>query len=862
MTDRVPERAWRAGAPFRRCRSLLPAALLLAAAVPVGAQTMPAGFEQGIFELRAARIATETVPALLSPAGRVLIPVDRAIELTGVPARRSDSSVAVERARGGGWATLDLRGRRIVDAAGSHPLDSLELVRVEGTLYLATSRVAQLLGARVDADMGQLSVTMTRTPPFPVEQAAARAQRTARGVARRDRAGSSSDAPFVPRTGGAVVDWTASTVGSTRAYGSTTGSLRSAAALYGGDLTAGAVLSSDAQGDLRTNATEVSYRRGVPDNRYLRQFQVGDILGGGAQLRNFRGVTLTNARLVSDPSFGSVPVNLSLPQGWQYEIYQDNQLIGFSDAGPRTPVYVPLHYGSTPVQVRLVSPTGDETIRDYSYLIPQTQQQPGRFEYTVGGGHCAFACSALAFAQTSYGVTPWLSVSLGGEHTTTDSVSRIRPEGGVSVLTYSGWSAQLQAAQASFSRASVMYGGRGPVIGSGAFSRTHVGSDQPSVITAADQSRWLFDGQLQFRPATGVRISSVRLDNTLEGTASGSPDRTRTALTAEHRRGGMGVSYETDRTRGLHEAGISSLMILPESWRVGSALATVLFDARSLHAFEVATSMQTGRRGAAAATLRWQQGSGLVMSLGFNGALGAMRLTSRLSASQAQPTFLATTASGSVALDGAGRPSLFEGPGVGLSGVAGRVYYDVDGDGRFGAADLPAPDVRVVVNGASVRSDSSGAYRSWNVVPYEPAAIAIDTLAFKDFSWTLLRGRTSLRATPGLFNRIDFPLVRTREVAGSVVGDSSVATVAGVTLLLESEAGGVAQRIVTFSDGTFYMSRVLPGRYRLTVSASALDALQAAADPASMPVEISLVADDPVLTLPPLRLRRRASTSP
>ncbi|HET9012204.1 MAG TPA: hypothetical protein VFN38_10350 [Gemmatimonadaceae bacterium] len=858
MTSGVAARAPRAGTRTSRCRARLAIALALGAAWAPGlrAQATPAGFEQGIFELRVARVASETVPALLSPSGIVLVPIDRVIALTQVPSRHADSSFSVERARNGGWATLDLRGRRILDGSTALPLGAEELVRADGVHYLATARVGQLLGARVEADLGQLAVTMTRVPPFPVEQAAARAQRTASGVARRGAA-TTAETPFIPRSGGAVVDWTASSVGSARTFGSSTASLRSATALYGGDLTAGVGFAGDGTGGVRTGATEVSYRRGLPGNAYLRQFQLGDILGGGSQLRSFRGVTFTNARLVTDPSFGSIPVDLSLPQGWQYEIYQDNQLIGFSDAGPRAPVYVPLRYGTTPVQVRLVSPTGDETIRDYSYLIPQTQQQPGRFEYTAGGGRCAFTCTGLAFAQTSYGVTPWLSLSLGGERATIDSVTRTRPEGGVSLLSYSGWNAQFQAAQGSFTRASLLYGGGGPLIGSGVFSRTSLGADQPSVIAAVDQTRWIFDGQLHLRTAPDQQVSGWRLDNTLEGVASGSPDRTRSALSAELRGGSVGVSYETDRTRALREAGIMALAVLPASWHVSSGLASVLFDERSFHAFELATSMQFGRRGASALTLRWQRGTGMVLSLGFNGALSAMRLTSRLSASRTQPTYLATSASGAVALDGTHRPTAFEGPGVGLSGVAGRVFYDVNADGRFDAGDLPAAGVRVVVSGAQVRSDSSGAYHAWSVVPYEPSAIAIDTLAFTDFSWTLLRGRTSLRATPGTFNRIDFPLVRTRELAGSVVGDSSIATVGGVTLLLTSESGGITHRMVTYSDGTFYLSRVLPGRYTLSVAPTALEALHAATEPAVMPVEVAIVADDPVLTLAPLRLRRR-----
>ncbi len=843
----------------RRIRVGLAVGLVLAGlgAQDARAQALPAGFEQGIFELRAARIAAETVVGLLSPSGVVLVPIDRAIALTGMPVRRADSTIVVERSRNTGNATLDYRARRLTDGRVIVQLGAEDLVHVDGVSYLSTVRLAQLLGASVEADRGQLAVTMTRTPPFPVEQAAARALRTG-GVRDASAPGAvRATTPFIPRSGGAVVDWTAATVRSARSFGGSTGSLRSGAAIYGGDLAAGVTFADDGTAGVRAGNAEWSYRRGIPGNRVVRQFQLGDVLGGGSQLRSLRGVTLTNARLASDPEFASVPVNLSLPQGWQYEVYQNGQLIGFSDAGVRAPVFVPLRYGTTPVQVRLVSPAGDETVRDFSYLIPQSQQQPGRLEYTAGAGKCTSSCRTLAFANASYGVSPWLSVSAGAERTTRDSVARIQPEGGVSIVTYSGWNAQFQGAHQRFRRASLLYGGAGRVVGSGSYSRTFLGADQPSVLTTTDKGRFLLEGQLQVRTPTDSRVSGWRLDNTLEGVETGHPQRSRTSLTAELRGGSVGVSYDADKTRALREAGLTVLAVLPRGWRASSALGTVLFDQRSLHAFELSSSMQTGRRGAAALTARWQRGSGVIVSAGYNGALGAMRLTSRLAASRSRPAYLATAASGSVALDGMHRPSLFEGPGVGLGGVAGQVFYDLNADGRFGAGEQPAPDVRIIVNGAPVRSDSAGHYRAWNVVPYESSAIVVDTVAFTDFSWTLLRGRTAVRVTPGMFNRVDFPLVRTRELAGQLVADSSIATVAGVTLLLESVSGGATQRLVTFSDGSFYLSRVMPGRYRLSVSGTSLDALGAIADPVAVPVEMDLVVDDPVLTLPAIRLRRR-----
>jgi hypothetical protein len=231
-------------------------------------------------------------------------------------------------------------------------------------------------------------------------------------------------------------------------------------------------------------------------------------------------------------------------------------------------------------------------------------------------------------------------------------------------------------------------------------------------------------------------------------------------------------------------------------------------------------------------------------------------VTSRFAASRRQRASLAATASGSVGVDGA-RPTAFEGPGVGLAGMTGRVFYDADGNGAFGGADQPAPEIRVVVNGAQTRSDSTGTYHLWNVVPYEVAEVSIDTLAFIDPSWTLQRGRSVVRATPGMYNRMDFPLVRTRELAGRLAGDSTIATVAGVGLLLTPIDGGTEVKIATFSDGSFYVSRVRPGSYRLTVARSSLDALGAVAQPGEQTVVVTATADEPVLEVPAIQLRRR-----
>ena len=87
-----------------------------------------------------------------------------------------------------------------------------------------------------------------------------------------------------------------------------------------------------------------------------------------------------------------------------------------------------------------------------------------------------------------------------------------------------------------------------------------------------------------------------------------------------------------------------------------------------------------------------------------------------------------------------------------------------------------------------------------------------------------------------------------------VVADSGVATAGGVTLFLHSSASPDSQRILTYSDGGFYMSRLRPGTYWLRVSHAALEALGAKSHPDSALFTISTSDPEPVLELPPIHL--------
>jgi hypothetical protein len=135
--------------------------------------------------------------------------------------------------------------------------------------------------------------------------------------------------------------------------------------------------------------------------------------------------------------------------------------------------------------------------------------------------------------------------------------------------------------------------------------------------------------------------------------------------------------------------------------------------------------------------------------------------------------------------------------------------------------------------------------------------VRVDTLSLVDPGWVAARPSRALRPSPQQYTQVEFGLVRTRELTGVLVPDSSIATTAGVGLELRDVDGGATYTSRTFSDGAFYFSRVRPGRYRLTLARSSATALGIVTPPQ---VDVVIAADaETIVELPAIRLQRDAS---
>ncbi|HEX7978941.1 MAG TPA: carboxypeptidase-like regulatory domain-containing protein [Gemmatimonadaceae bacterium] len=854
--------------------------VLLLALAGAGAQRaqaqghVPPGYEEGLFDVTAPGLPQQSVPVLVTPRGKYLLPVRAILDPLGVPYRvASDSGVLrVTRPAGIGTASAWWIGARRLEVKTAAPLDSDD-VYVDGpTIFLAATRFAELIEATVDIDVGTLTIALRRDGGFPAQiklDARERRREEALRALGSEAELPTGNVPFRARTGAGVVEWG---FGGPlhRTSAPSTLDLRGGMGLQGGMLQVhGTAVMGNAGGGSNLLDRELTYRRVFPGQRWVQQIQLGSVTSDGAEARPIQGITLTNAPFVRDLHFDEVAFSRPLPPGWEYEVYEGSQLVGFTDESRKGPMSVPLQYGTTPLRVRLYGPAGEIVESNVSYVIPVEQLRAGEWQYAAGAGRCALQCTGMWYADLRRGVTRELTLQAGADAQRDSGWQSVRPYGAVSYLPAPGWTADLQARRNSYLRGSVQSFTEGHVNGAVTAGLNLPGEGGVAISTSND-AMWFAQSTFRFRDfLPRLTQRSFLLSSRVEAPQHGGDSRWDVAATAPIRIGMLEVGVQSDPFAETGAPSGGPLLRLAPTIMLGSKTFRRLqypivrleagVQQNHLVQWESAISLQPGR-GFVSLTLRHAPGlGGTQLALAGSYAVGLGRVIGRVTqhAGQIDGGY---SASGAVAFGSVRRATPLEYGGLGLSGVEGHVFRDLDGDGKLGAHDEPVADATVRIGGFVTHTDANGRYSMWNVLPYQAVSVQIDTLSLQDPAWVPALPGRALRPSPQQFTSVDFGLVRTREIAGLLVPGAKLATAAGVGLELRDVDGGALTTSRTFSDGAFYFGRVRPGHYRLTVTKSSASALGITTPPQ---IDVMVGADsDAIIELKPITLERDAPASP
>src|SRR5690349_11713811 len=115
---------------------------------PVHAQQrVPAGWDEGLFDVAAAGLPQSSISVLVTPRGKFLLPVREVLDPLAVPYRIAPDSGVMRVSRPGGVGTASLwwTGSRRLEVVATTPLDSDD-VQVDGTrVFVAANRLAELI---------------------------------------------------------------------------------------------------------------------------------------------------------------------------------------------------------------------------------------------------------------------------------------------------------------------------------------------------------------------------------------------------------------------------------------------------------------------------------------------------------------------------------------------------------------------------------------------------------------------------------------------------------------------------------------------------------------------------------------------
>ncbi|HEX9346801.1 MAG TPA: hypothetical protein VF919_04450 [Gemmatimonadales bacterium] len=817
------------------------AALSLGAVVPQ--DTVP---ELVVIDLRIGRITGTTVQAY-RVRSEVLLPLSQFFQLVEIRHRLTPD--------GRLEATVDPGNLRIVIDPHSDSMQygdrrvriEREFIRFESPeLYVGSERLGDLLGVMFAVDWSDLSATVIDPSPLPI---AGRLRReAAREAYLRRPDGMRADVTLGlqrPSWDGVVLDYSLFSPSSDPLAGSTYG-FGLGADVGGGSLEMLAQSVGPAErGQLHVDASWTGVWR---ENRWVKQLRFGDVASTGPRSRALEGVSITNAPFVRPSLIGSLRYGGALEPGWSVEAYRGGDLVAYdsADASGAFRIDLPVRYGENPVDFVAYGPFGEIREFNRTYRVLTELLPARRFEYGLSAGRCpqpSFTCNATTNIDLRYGATARWTVQGGLDQYWRDSLpDRTHPYAALVGNPSNDWAIQSEVVGGGLVRGALRYEPSVDLRLEGEY--VHFAPDSASVLAVPGRrAQWTVTGF--FRPKTSHGF--FFFDGRFERISTDAGALTRTRLDAsiqtdemrflpyvrtEHGQTTAGVSGVTNR----EYVGVATFVMPQARWgrflsqtllrtntEIERQAGLVSWSAFAAHPLARGVRIEVGAN--------WLRGdAGLTYTVTVTSYFSAMRAVTSMLAPPGQPVSATQFLQGSVLWDRrTDRLGVAPGPSLERSGLSGRVFMDVNANGIRDAGEPAIANARVLVGSMSARTDSSGAYRVWDLVPFEPVIVSLDSVSLDSPLLVPLFARTSIVPGPNRFRSLDIPVVEAGIIEGHVVRNG--AGVGGVTLMLTDRRSGTRRPLVTFNDGAFYLMGVKPGDYELTVEEQVLDALAVDAEP-------------------------------
>ncbi|HVY13526.1 MAG TPA: carboxypeptidase-like regulatory domain-containing protein, partial [Alphaproteobacteria bacterium] len=162
--------------------------------------------------------------------------------------------------------------------------------------------------------------------------------------------------------------------------------------------------------------------------------------------------------------------------------------------------------------------------------------------------------------------------------------------------------------------------------------------------------------------------------------------------------------------------------------------------------------------------------------------------------------------------------------------IAARVFLDENYNGIYDHGEKLVPDAALRLDKIP-RKAENGEYFITSVAPYQPVMVDVDATSIKDPLLSPASDGFRVVTRPGDVVTLDFPLVSTSEIDGTVMLQDEAGNkyyVPDIVVeLRNAKTQKVERSVISESDGFFYINKVRPGNYTVTIPAEALKEYQA-----------------------------------
>ncbi|MGQ3050150.1 MAG: MSCRAMM family protein [Roseateles sp.] len=592
----------------------------------------------------------------------------------------------------------------------------------------------------------------------------------------------------------------------------------------------------------------VTLARNDPDAGLLGPLRARSVALGNIALPSVRnlmqgsargnGAMVSNRPLDQPNSFDRHSLRGDLPPGWDVTLYYNDQLLAYQSSradGQYAFDDLPLSFGPNEFRLVFHGPLGQLRVEKQSFLLDQASLKPGDVVYTLAA-QVADDGSVRGVAQADIGLGNKLTGKLG-------LVRRPRLVNGLAAepLDYAqlGLLAYLDTLILSGQLVTMRSGGALGEVG----LKTRLGAFALDLLHTRRQGGFASDpfadvagGARQrdeLRLRGGVRLGPLphlMLDfSALRQTLDGAPSQVQLSLRTSLMVRGTALSNSLRWQLNGDFTGMDGALQL--SRRVADTGLNAQVNYRlqpgaSVQAVTISADRNLAKGYQLSAGLLRSMDSGLtLLSAGFSKNLGSFGLA--LSASYSSQRELALGLQLFVALDRDprnGRWQLDGQPLAGSGAVSARAFVDRNMNGVYEAGEEVVPNAGFVLNGGGRHPRHTGAdgvALLSRLAPGRYADIALDPTTLEDPQWKPLVPGVRVLPRPGRVEPLEFPVIMTSEVEGTVylletggkrrgIGDARLELVDG--------SGRVIATTTSAADGYYLFHQVTPGPLRLRVA--------------------------------------------